>query len=131
MLEANTNRLAGREANRHSFRHIIGSFDIWASEHSTDFTVKVSQVRFLACQLELLNNIADPGSTNEIDQEFIDQMLVNFIIIQDRLENDLVIEYSAESEMCTGMRLYYTDFFRIYVCHTSWKKRMWNEKPGF
>ena len=69
-----------------------------------------------AQELELLNNIADPGSTNQIDQAYITEMLVNFKKIKDRLGNDLVIEYSADSDMCTGMRLFYTDFIRIYVC---------------
>lgn len=69
-----------------------------------------------ARELELLNSIADPGNKNEIDQVFIDEMLANYTKIHDRLENDLVIVYSGESEMCTGMRLFYTDFTRIYIC---------------
>ena len=69
-----------------------------------------------AQELELLNNIADPGSTNQIDQAYLNEMLVNYKIIRDRLGNDLVTEYSADSDMCTGMRLFYTDFIRIYVC---------------
>ena len=67
-------------------------------------------------ELETLQNIADPGDTEELDQAYIDQMLVNYNKIRDRLENDLVIEYSEDSKMCTGMRIYYTDFTRIYVC---------------
>jgi len=67
-------------------------------------------------ELELLTDIADPGSTNQIDQAYIEEMLENFIKIKARLGNDLVIEYSADSDMCTGMRLFYTDFIRIFVC---------------
>ena len=63
-----------------------------------------------------LNDIYDPGDTGEIDQAFVDQMLVNYLKIRNRLVDGVVMEYSANGDMCTGMRLFYTDFIHIFIC---------------
>jgi hypothetical protein len=65
---------------------------------------------------DLLNDIYDPSGTGEIDQTFLDQMSANYEKIRDRLADGLTMEYSTDNDMCTGMRLYYTDFMRIYIC---------------
>jgi hypothetical protein len=65
---------------------------------------------------DLLNDIYDPGNTGEIDQAFVEKMLANYKKIRNRLADGMIMEYSANSDMCTGMRLYYTDFVQIYIC---------------
>jgi hypothetical protein len=65
---------------------------------------------------DLLNDIYDPGGTGEIDQAFVDRTLANYKKIRNRLANGLIMEYATDSKMCTGMRLFYTDFMRIYIC---------------
>jgi len=69
-----------------------------------------------AQERNLLNDIYDPNGTGEIDQVFVNQMLVNYKKIRNRLADGLTMEYSTGSDMCTGMRLFYTDFMRIYIC---------------
>lgn len=66
--------------------------------------------------LEMFNNIFDPGDTGEIDQAFIEVVLANYEVISSRLEAGIKVEYAGDSDQCTGMRLYYTDFVRIYIC---------------
>ena len=65
---------------------------------------------------DLLLSIYDPGNTGEIDQAFVDKMMANYKMIRERMTGEITMEYSQNSDMCTGMRLYYTDFVRIYIC---------------
>jgi hypothetical protein len=65
---------------------------------------------------QLLSEIYDPGSQGGIDQDFVESMIANYAKIRRRMAGELRIAYAAEGEMCTGQRLYYTNFMRIYVC---------------
>jgi len=65
---------------------------------------------------EQFENIFDPSGSGEIDDDFVKAVLNNYSKIQHRLENSFVLQYEEESDMCDGMRLYYTDFFKIHVC---------------
>jgi len=40
----------------------------------------------------------------------------NYARIRQRLEKGLRIEYATESSSCRGMRLYYTNIFKVYAC---------------
>jgi len=65
---------------------------------------------------QLLSEIYDPGNQGGIDQDFVEKMLANYAKIRNRMADNLNIVYAADSEMCTGQRLYYTNFMSIYVC---------------
>ena len=58
----------------------------------------------------------DPGNTGELDDKFVQSVQGNFERIGSRLQSGLDIKFTATSEMCQGMRLFYTDFLRVYVC---------------
>jgi hypothetical protein len=60
--------------------------------------------------------ILDPGKTGQMDDQYVETLRNNYLKIRQRLGGDLVIEYSENSDMCIGQRLYYTDFLKIYVC---------------
>jgi hypothetical protein len=64
----------------------------------------------------LFNDIFDPGDTGKIDQDYINVVMKNYEKIRSRLENDIELVNAADSDQCTGQRLYYTDFFRIHIC---------------
>jgi hypothetical protein len=65
---------------------------------------------------EQFERIFDPSDSGTIDQKYVDAVLDNFHKIQRRLENSLTLEYEENSDMCEGMRLYFTDLFKIYIC---------------
>jgi hypothetical protein len=65
---------------------------------------------------EAFLNLYDPAGTGEIDDEFVQQVLSNYQKIRDALGNDFNVKYAGDSEMCDGMRLYYTDILNIHVC---------------
>jgi hypothetical protein len=67
-------------------------------------------------QWMLFERYFDPAGTGEIDEEFVSVVLENFGRMQDEFEAGLTVEYETEHEMCRGMRLYYTDFFKVHVC---------------
>ena len=60
--------------------------------------------------------IFDPSDSGTIDQEYVDDVLENYGKMRSRLEGSLSFQYTAESEMCEGQRLYHTDFITIKIC---------------
>lgn len=69
-----------------------------------------------AYEREQFERIFDPSGSGEIDAEFVTDALENYRKIERRLQSQLSLEYKQDSDMCQGMRMYYTDFTRIYVC---------------
>jgi hypothetical protein len=65
---------------------------------------------------EHFESIFDPSDSGTIDQIYLDEVLANFIQIHRLLDKPLLVEYKANREMCVGIRVYYTDFSKIYVC---------------
>lgn len=65
---------------------------------------------------EQFERIFDPSGSGGIDDNFVEAVLNNYRKVESRLENSFVLQYEEESDMCEGMRLYYTDFFKIHVC---------------
>jgi hypothetical protein len=65
---------------------------------------------------DLFNDIFDPGDTGCIDQIYINQVSKNYIRIRQHLEKPLSLVYAPNSDKCRGMRLYYTNFVKIFVC---------------
>jgi hypothetical protein len=65
---------------------------------------------------KLFNDIFDPGQTGCIDQDYRTEVRNNLIQIQEHLKKHQTFGYAAHSEKCRGMRLYYTNFIKIYVC---------------
>ena len=67
-------------------------------------------------EIEQFERIFDPSDSGTIDQEYVDDVLENYGKIRSRLEGSLSFQYTAESEMCEGQRLYHTDFITIKIC---------------
>jgi hypothetical protein len=65
---------------------------------------------------EQLERIFDPSGSGTIDQEYLNAVLDNFHKIQRQFEKPSSLKYEESSSMCQRMRLYYTYFFKIYVC---------------
>jgi hypothetical protein len=65
---------------------------------------------------ELFKDIFDPGNTGTIDQAYINDVIHNYDRIRQHLEEGLEISYAPDNASCRGMRLYYTNFHKIYVC---------------
>ena len=65
---------------------------------------------------EAFQLIYDPAATGEIDEQFARTVLGNYKEIRQTLENEIEVVYAADSDLCDGQRLYFTDLFRIYVC---------------
>lgn len=64
----------------------------------------------------LFKRYFDPAATGEIDETFVSQVLENFQEMRHKYKIGLVVEYEAEHARCSGMRLYHTDCFKVYVC---------------
>lgn len=58
----------------------------------------------------------DPAGTGEIDEGFVEEVLVNYQIIQEELSREIAVVYEPEDKKCVDMRLYYTDLIKLYVC---------------
>ena len=67
-------------------------------------------------EIEQFERIFDPSDSGTIDQEYVDDVLENYGKIRSRLEGSISFEYTEESEMCEGQRLYHTDFITIKIC---------------
>jgi hypothetical protein len=65
---------------------------------------------------EQFSRIFDPANTGQIDDRYVETVRNNYLKIRQRLDENLAIEYSENSDLCTGQRLYYTDFLKLYVC---------------
>jgi len=65
---------------------------------------------------KLFNEIFDPGDTGTINQSYIEEVVKNYSRIRQRLEQGIEFEYTADSSSCRGMRLYYTNIFKVFVC---------------
>jgi hypothetical protein len=65
---------------------------------------------------EQINKIYDPGNTGQIDEEYVDTILNNYLMIRRKLNDELAIENVENNKMCVGQRLFYTDFIKIYIC---------------
>jgi len=65
---------------------------------------------------EQFERIFDPSGSGAIDDDYVEDVLNNYRKIANQLDNSFVLQYEEESDMCDGMRLYYTDFFKIHVC---------------
>jgi hypothetical protein len=64
----------------------------------------------------LFAQLFDPGNTGDIDERFVADVLVNYRRIRDRLDEPLIIAQAPEKGRCQGMRLYYTNLAKVYVC---------------
>lgn len=64
----------------------------------------------------LFYQLYDPGSTGDVDEHFIANVLVNYERIRGRLDKALTIVRASDSRHCQGQRLYFTDLSKIYVC---------------
>lgn len=64
----------------------------------------------------LFTDIYDPGDSGDIDDEYLTKVIENYEKILARLKNDIRVEFVTDNEQCTGMRLFTTDFRKIYVC---------------
>jgi hypothetical protein len=58
----------------------------------------------------------DPGNTGDANAQFAEEVLENYLKIRRRFNSTIRLEFKAESRMCVGRRLYYTDMFKVYVC---------------
>jgi len=58
----------------------------------------------------------DPAGTGGLDEDFMDTVLANYRLIRNAFDHRIVVLYEADSDICFGQQLYYTDFFRIHVC---------------
>jgi hypothetical protein len=58
----------------------------------------------------------DPGNTGEVDAAFVQEVIENYRTIRRGFDRNITLVYKAESRDCIGMRLYYTDLIKIYVC---------------
>lgn len=70
----------------------------------------------LSSDREQFSLIFDPANTGQIDDQYVETVRNNYLKIRQRMDENLVIEYSENSDMCVGQRLYYTDFMKLYVC---------------
>ncbi len=58
----------------------------------------------------------DPAGTGEIDEGFVEAVLVNYQIIREELSREIAVVYEPEDDKCEDMRLYYTDLVKLHVC---------------
>lgn len=58
----------------------------------------------------------DPGITGGVDEEFVFEVLNNYIKIRDRLAEQFELIPLTRSNKCEMMTLYYTDFSKVYIC---------------
>ena len=58
----------------------------------------------------------DPAGTGEIDEGFVEAVLVNYQIIREELSREIAIVYEPDNNKCEDMRLYYTDLVKLHVC---------------
>jgi hypothetical protein len=64
----------------------------------------------------LFQRYFDPGNTGDVDERFAEEVFDNYLKIRGRFDSPIQVEVKAESRMCIGRRLYYTDMFKVYVC---------------
>jgi hypothetical protein len=67
-------------------------------------------------QQEQFNRIFDPGDSGRIDDDYLETVRENYLKIRQKLDQHLTIEVVGDNDICTGQRLYYTDFLKIYAC---------------
>jgi hypothetical protein len=67
-------------------------------------------------ELALFLTYYDPAGTGEADEVFVQDVLANYRKIEARLNEEITFIYVPNSSNCPLMTLYFTDFFRIYVC---------------
>jgi hypothetical protein len=67
-------------------------------------------------QQALFRHYFDPGNTGDVDEEFVQQVLENYLKIRRRSDRTIRIEFKTESRMCVGERLYYNNLFTVFVC---------------
>ena len=65
---------------------------------------------------ETFLRLYDPAGTGEIDDQYVDQVLNNYLKIEQILTNNLQVSYALQIGPCVEERLYYTDLTRIFVC---------------
>jgi hypothetical protein len=58
----------------------------------------------------------DPGQTGDIDEDYARSVIVNYQKIRRGLNDQLVLVYAPDHDLCVQGRLYATDFSRVYVC---------------
>jgi hypothetical protein len=58
----------------------------------------------------------DPAGTGEIDEGFVEAVLVNYLLIREELGGEITVVYEPEDDKCEDMRLYYTDLVKLHVC---------------
>jgi len=67
-------------------------------------------------ELALFLTYYDPADTGQIDEAFVQDVLANYRKIEARLNEEITFIYVPNSNNCPLMTLYFTDFYRIYVC---------------
>lgn len=67
-------------------------------------------------QQEQFNRIFDPGNSGQIDDDYLETVRENYLKIRQKLNQNLTIEVVGDNDICTGQRLYYTDFLKVYAC---------------
>ena len=60
--------------------------------------------------------VFDPGTTGEIDPDFVEASIENFKSIRNGLGKGLRVKFVESSSYCEMMTLFYTDFMTIYAC---------------
>jgi hypothetical protein len=83
---------------------------------NTIATLSMGWSGMTAAEREQLSSIYDPGNTGQIDEEYVDTILNNYLMIRRKLNDELAIVNGENNNMCVGQRLFYTDFIKIYVC---------------
>lgn len=58
----------------------------------------------------------DPAETGDVDEQFLRNVLSNYVEIRKSLGNEINVKYEPENDRCEGKRLYYTDIISLHVC---------------
>jgi predicted SprT family Zn-dependent metalloprotease len=58
----------------------------------------------------------DPAGTGEIDEGYVEAVLVNYRKIREELNQEIAVVFEPDNSKCEDMRLYYTDLVKLHVC---------------
>jgi len=65
---------------------------------------------------EVLLNLYDPSATGDVDEAFLQSVLVNYKRIRQALNKEIRVVYESDNALCQGQRLYFTDLLKLHVC---------------
>ncbi len=65
---------------------------------------------------EVLLNLYDPAATGDVDEAFLQTVLVNYERIEQALKKGIRVVYERDHASCQGQRLYFTDLLKLHVC---------------